>query len=201
LTPTSPLQSFLAAQDPQPIKATTLALKEQASVLETLAEGFEISKKMLMEYGEKTKQILIQGAETYEEYGKLVKNTIRDIIGAMIAEAVASAVAKAMASIPAFPGSLFLIPAIAGLAGGLARTAFNSLIPKFAEGGIVSGPTLGLMGEYAGANANPEVVAPLNKLKTMMGEGTQQVEVFGRISGTDIFLANRRTAIDRSRGY
>ena len=29
----------------------------------------------------------------------------------------------------------------------------------FAEGGIVSGPTLGLIGEYAGASHNPEIVA------------------------------------------
>jgi len=201
LTPATPLQGFLSAQDPEPIKATTLALKEQSSVLETLAEGFEITKKTLMEFGQQTKNTLIQGAEDFEEYGIHVGNTIRDIIGKMLALMVAEAVQKSMASIPPFPGSVFLIPAIAGLAGGLAKTAFNSLIPKFAEGGIVSGPTLGLMGEYAGASANPEVVAPLNKLKTMMGEGTQQVEVFGRISGTDIFLANRRTAIDRSRGY
>lgn len=40
----------------------------------------------------------------------------------------------------------------------------------FADGGIVSGPTLGLMGEYAGASSNPEVIAPLDKLKSMLGE-------------------------------
>lgn len=38
----------------------------------------------------------------------------------------------------------------------------------FADGGIVSGPTLGLVGEYAGASHNPEVIAPLNKLKTLI---------------------------------
>ena len=39
----------------------------------------------------------------------------------------------------------------------------------FAEGGIVSGPTLGLVGEYAGAKNNPEVIAPLNKLRDLIG--------------------------------
>jgi hypothetical protein len=42
---------------------------------------------------------------------------------------------------------------------------------RFANGGIVSGPTLGLMGEYPGASSNPEVVAPLDKLKDMIGGG------------------------------
>ncbi len=70
---------------------------------------------------------------------------------------------------------------------------------KLANGGIISGPTLGLMGEYAGANSNPEVVAPLSKLKSMIGGGSQQVEVVGRISGTDIFLSNARTSGNRLR--
>ena len=38
------------------------------------------------------------------------------------------------------------------------------------QGGIVSSPTLGLMGEYPGARSNPEVIAPLDKLKNMIGE-------------------------------
>jgi hypothetical protein len=42
---------------------------------------------------------------------------------------------------------------------------------KFANGGIISGPTMGLMGEYPGARTNPEVVAPLDKLKDMIGGG------------------------------
>lgn len=41
-------------------------------------------------------------------------------------------------------------------------------IPKFANGGIAYGPTLGLFGEYAGASRNPEVVAPLDKLRSLL---------------------------------
>jgi len=80
--------------------------------------------------------------------------------------------------------------------GGLMK---NLDIGSYANGGIISGPTLGLMGEYAGANSNPEVVAPLSKLKSMIGGGSQQVEVVGRISGTDIFLSNARTSGNRLR--
>lgn len=42
-------------------------------------------------------------------------------------------------------------------------------LPKFADGGIAYGPTLGIFGEYAGASHNPEVVAPLDKLKSIIG--------------------------------
>ena len=43
-------------------------------------------------------------------------------------------------------------------------------VAKFADGGIVSGPTMALVGEYAGASNNPEVIAPLNKLKDIIGD-------------------------------
>lgn len=42
-------------------------------------------------------------------------------------------------------------------------------LPKFANGGIAYGPTLGIFGEYAGAANNPEVVAPLSKLRDIIG--------------------------------
>lgn len=62
-------------------------------------------------------------------------------------------------------------------------------IPKFADGGLAYGPTLGLFGEYAGAANNPEVVAPLNKLKDLIGTDNaasryEQVDV--RIDGRNL---------------
>ena len=57
---------------------------------------------------------------------------------------------------------------------------------KFANGGIISGPTMGLMGEYPGARSNPEVVAPLDKLKGLMGASGGTLEA--RISGNDLLI-------------
>jgi hypothetical protein len=84
-----------------------------------------------------------------------------------------------------------LILGIAAIAAGFAlKGQINkkrSAGPKeFAEGGIISGPTLGLMGEYPGASRNPEVVAPLDKLKSLMGEGGGTLEA--RISGNDLLI-------------
>ena len=82
---------------------------------------------------------------------------------------------------------------------GLKSVLNLSKIP-FAQGGLVTGPVNALIGEGAGTSAsNPEVVAPLDKLKGMIGGGTQQVEVYGRISGNDIFISNQRGGINRLR--
>ena len=75
-------------------------------------------------------------------------------------------------------------------------------VPEFANGGIVSGPTLGLMGEYAGAKSNPEVIAPLNKLQGMIGDKQpQQVNVGGefQIRGQDLIVALQRAEKQRGR--
>lgn len=142
---------------------------------------------------------LSQGADSFGEYAENVKKMMKDIIGAQISAGVAAAVRSALETLPKFTGSVFLIPALAGAAAGLARTAFNSLIPGFAEGGLVTGPTLGLIGEGIGTNAsNPEVIAPLDKLKGFMNGG-DRVVVEGVIKGNDIFLSNQRTKQSRFR--
>jgi len=90
-----------------------------------------------------------------------------------------------------------------GVAGSL-KGAFGAAkegILGLATGGLVTGPTMALVGEGAGTTAsNPEVVAPLDKLKGMInGGGSQQVEVYGRISGNDIFISNQRGSLNRQR--
>ncbi len=99
----------------------------------------------------------------------------------------------------------FKSPATA-IAAGIALIAISkaiqTVIPKiasgeasaFANGGIVSGPTMGLVGEYPGARQNPEVIAPLNKLQSMIGGGGQNINVGGqiRLEGQDLLIAIER---------
>lgn len=67
---------------------------------------------------------------------------------------------------------------------------FINGVTPFADGGIVYGPTLSIMGEYAGARSNPEVIAPLNKLKSIIGDGGNGGgHLVGRIRGRDIIMA------------
>jgi len=70
-------------------------------------------------------------------------------------------------------------------------------IPALAQGGLAYGPTMAMVGDNKNAAIDPEVVAPLSKLKDMMGGGV--VEVVGRIKGDDIFLSNARSNSARNR--
>ena len=61
----------------------------------------------------------------------------------------------------------------------------------FADGGIVSGPTYALVGEYAGARSNPEVIAPLDKLRSLitpayMDPGSFRLET--KVRGRDLYV-------------
>jgi len=97
----------------------------------------------------------------------------------------------------AIAAGVALVALGAGLKGAIAKSAEQSGVPAFAEGGLVYGPTMGLVGEYPGAKTNPEVIAPLDKLRSMIGGNT--VQVTGKISGRDILLTSERNAIDRNR--
>lgn len=89
----------------------------------------------------------------------------------------------------------FISSKVATMTKGDNQAARSAPIPQFANGGIISGPTVGLMGEYAGAKNNPEVVAPLNKLKGMLGQdnnGSLIPEI--KLRGEDIYVAFKRTS-------
>lgn len=51
------------------------------------------------------------------------------------------------------------------------------LIPKLAKGGLAYAPTLAMVGDNRNAGADPEVIAPLSKLKDIIGEGGDMTEV------------------------
>lgn len=77
------------------------------------------------------------------------------------------------------------IAAAAALTGVMIATMAS--LPKFAEGGIAYGPTLGLFGEYAGASHNPEVVAPLDRLRSLIApQESSGGAVRFRIEGRDL---------------
>lgn len=88
------------------------------------------------------------------------------------------------------------ILAIAAIASVLAAMAS---IPKYAEGGLAYGKTLGIFGEYANASTNPEVVAPLSKLRDLIEPaGGVGGEVVFRIAGRDLEgVLNKRSQVNR----
>jgi len=107
-----------------------------------------------------------------------------------------------------FYQSLLTNPAVAVAAGiglvaaGAAIKGFQSRMespPMLADGGLAYGMTSAVVGEYAGAKSNPEVIAPLSKLQGMLEGSGGNVTVTGRISGKDIVLSNERGTRARNR--
>jgi len=181
---------------------TKVQMPELENEALSLMDIFMQLESTIEKMGESLGRVLMAGAENFKDFAKQVKSAARSAIGALLAEGVAAAVSSALKN-PAIALNPLLIPVIAGAAGGLAKTAFNSLIPAFAEGGLVSGATIGMVGEGPGTSmSNPEVIAPLNKLKSMIGGG-DGVQVFGTISGADILLSSDRARNNRNRtrGY
>jgi hypothetical protein len=114
-------------------------------------------------------------------------------VGAIIAGGALIALASVVKAI--FAGG------VGGSSGG--RTA----VPALANGGIAYGPTMAYVGEYAGANSNPEVIAPLDKLKAMIadtvGGGGGNMNVTGEFilkNNTLVAAVKRGDAFNKRRG-
>jgi hypothetical protein len=119
-------------------------------------------------------------AEGLIQVGKLAIRTGLAIEGIKVA-------LKSMNPVLAIAAGIALVALGTYVKGRLSKSA-DSMggTKKFANGGIISGPTMGLMGEYPGASHNPEVVAPLDKLKSLIGGGGGTLEA--RISGNDLLI-------------
>jgi hypothetical protein len=125
---------------------------------------------------------------------------IADVIGRLVQQFVAQQIVNAAKN----PAIAALGPAgiaVAAGAGVIAGAAFKRVVgaAKFAEGGVVYGPTLGLVGEYPGASTNPEVIAPLSKLKNLIEPAGGAMELQTRISGNDLLVLLERTEKQRNR--
>ena len=123
---------------------------------------------------------------------------ILSLVAAQKAQGIASTFAAgtgAAASVSAIPvvGPVLAIAAVASVLAALAS------IPKYAEGGLAYGKTLGVFGEYANASTNPEVVAPLSKLRDLIEPaGGVGGEVVFRIAGRDLEgVLNKRSQVNR----
>ena len=72
---------------------------------------------------------------------------------------------------------------------------FKTKLPTLAMGGIAYGPTTALVGEYAGAKANPEVIAPLSSLVNLLTKANAQTS--GTSSEEEMRLMREQNSILR----
>jgi len=154
---------------------------------------------LLNDLGNAIGTIMSQGADSVNLMGVALKS-----LGDLLQSIGKSMIAQAVAMIT-FQKMLFKNPYAAAAAGiafvaagvALSNKAQQMEVPALAQGGVAFGPTMALIGDNKNAAIDPEVVAPLSKLKDMMGGN--QVQVFGRIQGNDIYLSNARTGTSRNR--
>lgn len=138
-------------------------------------------------------QRISQGESPIQAFFAALGQSILQLITQLIAATIRAAIFKAI---------------LGGATGGIGSTLGGGLgsIPGFAAGGIVSGPTLALVGEGLGTSrSNPEIIAPLDQLRGMlegMGGGAPQVVLINsRVRGNQLDLVlNRQQRQNRRLG-
>ena len=160
-----------------------------------------IKDKVIPAYKNYTQMISSSFAEAIvesENFAESVKNLGKQILKSLLSEAIANAITNATsAKNPANQLSAGLsIPAFIAAAVGSVKKAFGG-VPALAAGGLAFGETMSIVGDNRNAAIDPEVIAPLSKLKNYIGGGS--TNVYGRISGDDILISNARALRDRNR--
>lgn len=184
--------------------ASNLRLKETN---EEVKNSFVAVETQMMSFGNTLTSALILAADAFsnlavqgetdmKKMASAALQAARQVVSAYIKEGVAGIVKNILAG----PTGKVLGPfaiAVAGAAGAGASVLFNSLLnkvsaPALAQGGLATGPTMALVGDNRNARVDPEVIAPLSKLKSMMGDMGIGGTLETRISGNDlIILLNR----------
>ena len=202
-------------------KASTISFKKAWNAVEDIGFGIE-NISNLCKGGASDWQIFtgivdsaIQIFEGFAEVVNIIKTLAAVSKAATIEQATAAAADTVSTKVEAMAyrelaASEFMaahagIPFVgAGIAEGfiaqmLATVGAVAATP-FANGGIVYGPTIALTGEYAGASSNPEVIAPLSKLKDIIAGKGHYVEIVGDnrtikavVKGQDIEIALANT--------
>jgi hypothetical protein len=198
-------QQHASALNASAIKTAEWAAKTEEALTAVNAAFAELQ----MQTAENMAQLLADVATGDKDAGKnFGKNMLGAIAGFM--QTLGKAIVATAIATDAFKKLIVANPA-AAIAAGIALMAGAAVVRNtlkagpnvtaFADGGIVSGPTLGLMGEYPGASSNPEVIAPLDKLKGMLKTNDSSGFVASTsIQGRDLAIVLERYNRDSSRG-
>lgn len=177
------------------VEKATMSMGEFFSMLENVeVRTFKVADAA-NDMGQAIADAFGRAAQEAMSFGQVMAIVAREVVIAYLAQTKAK-ILQNSAEGAAGTGPAYPIVMAALLAAGIGVMS-RVQIPALAEGGLAYGPTTALIGDNRNARIDPEVVAPLSKLRDMMGGN--QVEVFGRISGNDIFLSNARTGTSRNR--
>ena len=188
------------------VRGTTANVTDLLGALTNLGETTENTGNKTQDTNEKT-------AASYDQLGQAIGSTIssgiadavkgekeigsilaqmgRQILATLLSETIGMAIRNAFQTAGASgPAAAIVGPALAATAVSTVSGLFDQ-IPALATGGITTGPTLALIGDNPGGR---EAVIPLDRLERMMG-GSQsvQVEVKGRLQGSDLLVSSERS--------
>ena len=132
-----------------------------------------------------------KGIGSFNDFANAVVKGGLSIIKSLIQQGVAAAVSNTLKGPAGTLGPVGV--AVAGAAGALASGLFTSLIskiglPKLAQGGLAYAPTMAMVGDNKNARVDPEVIAPLSKLKGMLDNGGSPYILSTRVSGADLIV-------------
>lgn len=145
-------------------------------------------------------QMAASGETSFKKLGKAALSGAADVARAKLIEATTSFAADAFAKLGIF--GAILAAGAGALVGGLFNNLISGLkIPALASGALAFGPQLALVGDNPRAAIDPEVIAPLSKLKGFLGDTGQDGGIIGevQIRGGDMFLLMKRQSRDQSR--
>jgi len=140
--------------------------------------------------------------QTAIEKAKILrKQAISEKAASIISATINGAQAITKAAAQTGIGAVAAVPMMAALVGAQIAMIAAAPIPAFAQGGLVTGATMGLVGEGRGTTmSNPEVIAPLDKLKGMLGDSGQQSYIPNvTISGDDLLIVFDRATRRKER--
>jgi hypothetical protein len=170
------------------VKDYTITWQETVNTINGILTSLDLS--IMVNFAEQIGNMMAGGKFDITQMGTILADALSSIGKALIAFALTNGAAMELFKNPkTWP--LALAAGIAAVAAGTALKAkiSDNKATAFANGGIVSGPTMGLVGEYPGAQNNPEVIAPLDKLKSMIGGGGSGTFV---LRGQDLLLSVNR---------
>lgn len=152
---------------------------------------------IMQNLGAQMEDSMLQAAGAWLQWGANLASTIAEAMPHLLAlfkanmSVSVSETTKSQAGIPVV-GPMLALASVASIIAALTNIPTPT---AFANGGVVSGPTYALVGEYAGASNNPEVIAPLSKLReyiTPASSNHQSGEVAFKIEGrTLVGLLNK----------
>jgi hypothetical protein len=184
----------------------TVALEEGITLQQAFSEEMKnaaaVNAELEASYvklGQTIGRTFEQSGDTMKEYfqsvARAIANSIRQIIKSYLAQAVAGYISKVVGTLG--PLGLAIAAAAPAVVGGL----FDALIPAFAQGGMVTGPQLAMVGDNP---SGKEAIIPFERMGEFLGKfgGGQQVVVLDTVlRGNDMILTQNRAQQSNLRTY